>query len=38
MVVATIDMKKRYDAACARVLATTTLLEEEQHVAAVLTE
>jgi hypothetical protein len=36
MVVAASDVKKRYDAARARVLAPTTLLEEEHCAAAIL--
>jgi hypothetical protein len=38
MVVATVDAKKKYDAACAWVLATTILLKEEQHTAVILIE
>jgi hypothetical protein len=38
LVAAAYNMKKSYDAACARVLAATPLLEEEQCAAAVLTE
>jgi hypothetical protein len=38
MVVVAVDAKKKYDAACAWVLATTILLKEEQRTAAVLIE
>jgi hypothetical protein len=36
MVTTMTDMKKRYDVGCGRVLATTALLEEEEHTATVL--
>jgi hypothetical protein len=36
MVVAITDTKKKYDTARARVLATTALLEEEEHAAGIL--
>jgi hypothetical protein len=38
MVTTTTDMKKWYDAAHVRVIAAIALLEEEQHVGAILTE
>jgi hypothetical protein len=38
MVTAAADVKKKYDAARARVLAATALLEEEQHVTVVFDE
>jgi hypothetical protein len=38
MVATVDDVKKRYDAACAHVLATTMLLEEEKHMTAILAE
>jgi hypothetical protein len=38
MVATTTSAKKMYDATRARVLATTSLLEEEQHTAAILTK